>query len=175
MNDPFQWFAVYLRSRHEKAVNEEMHARGIETFLPLREILSQWKDRKRRVQVPLFGGYIFVHVPIRQRRLDVLNVPGVVRIIGLNNAPEPVPDQEIEAVQAFLNTTIRYDPYPYLTVGRRVEIKRGALKGVEGILLKKKNKFTFVLSVHLIQQSVALEIDASDIEPVNSCSIPTSL
>ena len=165
MDDALRWYAVYSRSRHEKTVCEELQRRGIETFLPLREILSQWKDRKRRIQIPLFGGYVFVHVPIRQRRLDILKVPGVVRIVGLNNTPEPVPDAEIESVQVFLKTTIRYDPYPYLAVGRRVEIRRGALKGLQGILIKKKNKFKFVLSVHLIQQSVALEIDASDIEP----------
>ena len=165
MDDALRWYAVYSRSRHEKTVCEELQRRGIETFLPLREILSQWKDRKRRIQVPLFGGYVFVHVPMRQRRLDILKVPGIVRIVGLNNTPEPVPDEEIESVQLFLKTTIRHDPYPYLSVGRRVEIKRGALQGLQGVLIKKKNKFKFVLSVHLIQQSVALEIDASDIEP----------
>ena len=160
-----RWYAIRTRSRHEKLVRDRLAAEGIEQLLPTVFRLSQWKDRKRRIQIPLFGGYVFVHVPIRQRRLDILKVPGIVRIVGLNNIPEPVPDEEIESVQVFLKTTIRYDPYPYLAVGRRVEIRRGALKGLQGILIKKKNKFKFVLSVHLIQQSVALEIDASDIEP----------
>lgn len=166
MDEPECWYAVYSRSRHEKVVEQELQRKGIETFLPLREILSQWKDRKQRVHVPLFSGYVFVHVPVRQRRLDIMKVPGVVRIVGFNNIPETIPDEEIEAVQAFLQTTIKYDPYPYLNVGRRVEIRRGSLKGLQGILVKKKNKFKFILSVHLIQQSVALEIDASDVEPI---------
>lgn len=166
MEEPERWYAVYSRSRHEKVVQAELQRKGVETFLPLREILSQWKDRKQRVHVPLFSGYVFVHTPIRQRRLDIIKIPSVVRIVGFNNNPEPIPDGEIEAVQAFLDTTIKYDPYPYLNIGRRVEIRRGALRGLQGILVKKKNKFKLVLSVHLIQQSVALEIDASDVEPV---------
>ncbi len=166
MDDLTRWYAIYTRSRHEKVVEQELRRKEIETFLPLREILSQWKDRKQRVQVPLFAGYVFVRVPLQQRRLDILKVLGVSRIIGINNNPEPIPDEEIEAVQKFLNTTIKYDPYPYLNIGQRVEIKRGALNGLQGILIKKKNKFKFILSVHLIQQSVALEIDASDVEPV---------
>jgi transcription antitermination factor NusG len=165
MDDPQRWYAVYTRSRHEKIVQQELQRKAIETFLPLREILSQWKDRKQRIQVPLFSGYVFVHVPIQERRLDIVKVPGVVRIIGFDNRPEPIPDKEIEAVQTFLATTIKYDPYPYLNVGQRVEVRRGPLKDLEGILIKKKNKFKFILSVHLIQQSVALEIDASDVEP----------
>ena len=160
-----RWYAVYARSRHEKVVQEELRQKGIETFLPLREVVSQWKDRKKRVQIPLFQGYVFVRVPIHKRRLDIVKAPGVVRIIGFNNKPEPIPDEEVEAVRAFLNTKIRFDPHPYLNVGRRVEIRRGALRGLQGILVKKKNKFKFILSVHLIQQSVALEIHASDVEP----------
>ncbi|MBI2820984.1 MAG: UpxY family transcription antiterminator [Acidobacteria bacterium] len=166
MDEPERWYAVYTRSRHEKTVSEELQRRGIETFLPLREVLSQWKDRRQRIQVPLFRGYVFVRACMRRRRSDIMKVSGVVRIVGFDNKPAPIPDEEIEAVQIFLDTTIKYDPYPYLNVGRRVEIRRGALKGLQGILLKKKNKFKFVLSVHLIQQSVALEIDASEVEPI---------
>jgi len=166
MDDPLRWYAVYARSRQEKKVNEELQQKGIETFLPLREILSQWKDRKKRVQVPLFGGYLFVRAVLRQRRVDIMKVSGVVRIVGFDNTPEPIPDEEIQAVQTFLTTTIKYDPYPYLSIGRRVEIRRGALKGLQGILVKKKNRFKFILSVNLIHQSVAVEIDASDVEPV---------
>jgi len=164
--DETRWYAVYTRSRHEKVVEAELQRKSIETFLPLREILSQWKDRKQLVQVPLFTGYIFVHAPINQRRLDIVKVPGVARIIGFNNNPEPIPDEQIQAIQTFLQTTIKYDPYPYVKVGQRVEIRRGALRGMQGILVKKKNKFKFILSVDLIQQSVALEIDASDVEPI---------
>lgn len=161
-----RWYAVYTRSRHEKVVEEELQRKSIETFLPLREVLSQWKDRKQRVHIPLFTGYLFVHVPMQQRRLDIVKVPGVARIIGFDNRAEPIPDEQIQAIQTFLQTTIKYDPYPYVKVGQRVEIRRGALRGMQGILLKKKNKFKFILSVDLIQQSVALEIDASDVEPI---------
>ena len=159
-----RWYAVYTRYRHEKAVHDELLSKNVETFLPLREVMSRWKDRIQRVHVPLFPGYVFVHADVRRRKLDIVKVPGVARIVGFNSYPEPIPDHEMEAIRVFLNTTIRYDPYPYLTVGKPVEIQRGPLQGLQGIVVRRKGRFKFILSVHLIRQSVALEIDACEIE-----------
>lgn len=161
-----KWYAVYTRSRHEKVVAEELWRKQIESFLPLREVVSQWKDRRKRVQLPLFPGYLFAHVPIRENRLDILKVESVVRIVGFNNQPTPIPDEQIQGVKTLVFSTLEFDPYPYMGIGDRVEILRGPLRGLRGILLEKKNKYKFVLSVDLIQQSVACEIDAAYVEKV---------
>jgi transcription termination/antitermination protein NusG len=165
-DDDLKWYAIYTKSRHEKVVAEELWQKQIESFLPLKEVISKWKDRKKRVQLPLFPGYLFVHVPIQQKRLDIVKVPSVVRIIGLHGVPEPIPDDQIQAVKSLVFSRLPYDPYPYLAQGDKVEITRGPLRGLRGVLVEKKSKYKFVLSVDLIQQSVACEVDASDVEKV---------
>lgn len=166
LDNDLRWYAVYTRSRHEKVVAEELWKKQIEVFLPLHDKVSQWKDRKKTIQLPLFPGYLFVHAPLRDRRLDVLKVDSVVRIIGFNNEPVAIPDEQIQAVKTLVFSTLVFDPYPYLVVGDRVEIVRGPLKGLRGILLEKKNRLKFILSVDLILKSVACEVDASDVEKV---------
>jgi transcription termination/antitermination protein NusG len=164
--DPKCWFAVYTRARHEKVVAEELWQKDIEVFLPLRETVSQWKDRKKSIQLPLFPGYLFVHVPIWKRRLDILKLPSVVRIIGISNEPVPIPDEQVSAVKTLVFSELPYDPYPEIAEGDRVLVRRGPLRGLEGILVEKKSRFKFVITVDLIQQAVACEIDAEDVERI---------
>ena len=161
-----RWYAVYTKSRHEKSVAELLWQKDIESFLPLREALSRWKDRRKLVQFPLFPGYLFVHVRMPDRRLDIVKVPSVVRIVGSNSGPEPVPDVQIQSLKHFVFAEMPVDPYPYLAEGDHVRIIRGSLKGLRGILVEKKSQFRFVLSVDLIQQSVSCEINAEDCEKV---------
>ena len=133
----------------------------------MREILSRWKDRKKRIWIPLFPGYIFVNqIDTPENRYRVLNVPGAVRFVGHEGRPEPIPEDQILSVRRFLEASISIDPYPYLRVGRRVEIIAGPLKGIVGILVYKKGRFRFVLQVDLIRQAVSVEIDASDVRPL---------
>lgn len=164
--DSIQWYAVHTRPRHEKVVAEQLVRRDIECFLPLREVLSRWKDRRKRVQFPLFPGYLFVHAEIRKSRLDILKVDSVVRILGFNGKAEPVPTDQIEAVKKLVYSTLPYDPFPHLAVGDRVRIVKGPLRGLVGVLVEKKNRYRFVLNIDLIQQSVSCEIDACDVESV---------
>ncbi len=159
-----KWYAVYTKSRHEKVVAEELWQKQIECFLPLQQRYSKWKDRTKLVQFPLFPGYLFVHTDMRRRRVDILKVPSVVRIVGFNGTPEPIPNEQVQGVKNLVFHQMRFDPHPYLHAGDRVRIIRGPLRGVEGILLEKKNRYRFVLSIDLIQQSVACEIDADDVE-----------
>jgi transcription antitermination factor NusG len=166
MGEP-AWYAVCTRSRFEKKLLWELTERSVDVFLPMREILSRWKDRKKRIWVPLFPGYIFInHINTPENRYRVLNVPGAVRFVSINGRAEPVPEYQIDAVRRFLEADIAVDPYPYMQVGRRVEIIAGPLKGIQGILVQKKGRFRFVLKVDLIQQAVSVEIDASDIRPL---------
>jgi transcriptional antiterminator NusG len=161
------WYALYTRSRFEKKLMAELSNRSIEVFLPMREVLSRWKDRKKRIWLPLFPGYIFVnHILTPANRHRVLNIPGAVRFVGHEGHAEQVPDEQIDAVRRFLEASISIDPYPYLQVGSRVEVTAGPLKGIQGILVKKKGKFRFVLQVDLIRQAISVEIDASDVRPV---------
>ncbi len=157
------WYAVTTRSRHEKAVAEQLWQKEIECFLPLHEVVSKWKDRFKKVQFPLFPGYLFVHVPIQERRLDILKVPSVVRIIGFNGEPESIPEAEVQAVKQLVFSTLPYDPYPYIVKGNRVEIVRGPLRGLQGSLVEKKGTLRFILSIDLIQEAVACEVDACDV------------
>ncbi|MEE8160245.1 MAG: UpxY family transcription antiterminator [Acidobacteriota bacterium] len=160
------WYAVTTRSRHEKVVAEQLWQKEIECFLPLRDVLSQWKDRRKKVQFPLFPGYLFVKVHMKDRRVDILKVPSVASIVGLNGHPLPIPAEQLDSVKRLVFSTLPYDPYPYIVEGDRVEIIRGALQGLQGILLEKKGRYRFILSVDLIQQAIACEVDSCDVEKI---------
>jgi transcription termination/antitermination protein NusG len=158
---PNEWFAVYTRPRHEKKVAEQLTNKGIQVFLPLRTVISHWKDRRKEVQFPLFTGYVFVHI-VLEDRLSVLRIPGVVQFVASEGKPVAIPDYQIDAVRQLVNSGLKYDPYPYVKEGMRVTIRNGPLKGVEGLVLAKRKKHLLVLSVDLIQQSASLEIDIND-------------
>lgn len=159
------WYAIYTCARHEKSVSQQLERKSIEHFLPLYEALHRWKDRRVRVQLPLFPGYLFVHVTPSQR-LKVLEVPSVVRMVGFNGTPAVLPDEEILSLRTGLDGNLRVEPYPYLKVGRRVRVVRGPLSGREGILVRKKDCLRLVLSIDLIMRSMAVEVDAADVEPL---------
>jgi transcriptional antiterminator NusG len=162
-----KWYALYTRSRFEKKMLSELTDRRFEVFLPMREILSRWKDRKKRIWIPLFPGYIFInHVDTPENRYRVLNVPGAVRFVGFEGHANPIPEEQIQYVRKFLEASIAIDPYPYLQAGSRVEVIAGPLKGIRGILVEKRGRFRFVLQVDLIRQAVSVEIDASDVCPL---------
>lgn len=160
-----RWYAIYTRSRHEKSVGDLLQRRRVETFLPLYETLRRWRNGAHHVWLPLFPGYAFVHIAL-QDRLEVLTVPGVVRLVGFNGAPIPLADIEVEGLRQALAVGVKAAPHPYLTVGRRVRITAGALAGQEGILVRRKGKAEVVLSIDLIQRSVLVSVDAGWLEPV---------
>ena len=160
------WYAIHTRSRHEKVVRDQFTAKGITHLLPLYLKRSVWKDRVKMIEVPLFGGYIFGHFAL-QNRLQILTTVGVVRLIGINGTPISVPEKQIEGVRTMVEQHLPYDPHPYLSEGMRVRVMRGPLTGTEGVLVEKKRHFRFIISVDLIQKSVAVDIDSADIEPVS--------
>jgi transcription antitermination factor NusG len=160
------WYATYTRANHEKRVQEQLEQSSVESFLPLYEECRRWKDRKMRLQLPLFPGYVFVHLALRDR-LRVLQIPGVVRLVGFNGDPVPLTESDIEALRTALDGRSILQPHPYLTVGRRVRIKDGPLKGMEGVLIRKKNIFRLVVSISLIARSASVEIDTANVERIN--------
>jgi transcription antitermination factor NusG len=161
-----QWFAAYTTPRHEKHVSEVLAERNIETFLPLYRMVRQWKKScPITLELPLFPCYLFVRIS-RSARGTVLGLPGVVSIVGSPKEPWPLPHLEIEALR--LGTQMgKTEPHPYLKVGERVRIKGGSMAGVEGILVRKKNEFRFVLTLEAIMRSVAVEVDAQDLELID--------
>jgi transcription antitermination factor NusG len=159
------WYALRTRSRHEKIVRDQLANQGIEPLLPTVKRLSQWKDRKKEIEIPLFSGYCFVRFA-SEHKLPVLKTIGVVDIVGNGHSPEPIPDEEIMALRMLMTSVLPYDPHPYLHEGMHVEVVRGPLQGVHGILLRKEKRHRLVLGVRLIQQAAAVEIDVADVVPV---------
>ena len=159
-----RWYAAYTSANHEKRVAKQLKERAVDHFLPLYESARRWKDRRVRLEFPLFPGYVFVRLALRDR-LKVVAVPGVARLVGFNGVPAALPEQEIEALKRGLEQGLRAEPHPYLTVGRRVRVRKGPLTGTEGILRRWKANWRVVLSLELIQRSVSVDLDASDVEP----------
>jgi transcription antitermination factor NusG len=162
-----RWYAVQTRSRFEKAVRTELSTWGIDHYLATFQDVHQWKDRKKVVEVPLFSGYIFVRLQdIESARLQVLKTNGVVRILGVGGRIEPVPDFEIDSIRQLLVSGKQCYPHPFVREGSWVRMRRGPLAGVEGRLIRVKSQTRLVLSVELLSQSVAAEVDAWDVEPI---------
>ncbi len=160
-----QWFAAYTCPRHEKRVREQLERRAVENFLPVYEAVHRWKDRRARVELPLFPGYIFVRIPAIER-LRVLEVPSVVRLVAFNGQPTPLPERDIDILRQGLTGEVKALPHPYLKVGRRVRVKRGVMAGLEGILQRRKEGFRLVISIDLIMRSLSIEVDAADVVAV---------
>ena len=160
------WYAVSTRSRQEKVAASMLENLAIENFLPLAMERRQWSDRKQVVNVPLFPGYLFVRIPLlRELQLRVLKVPGVVRFIGNQSGPQAIPDAEIDGVRTVLSHRIQCVPCPTPKVGDRVRISRGVLEGIEGTFVRSGSDTRLVISVEMIQQSIAIHVDSSDVEP----------
>lgn len=159
-----RWYAAYTTANHEKRVTAQLQERSMEHFLPVYESVRRWKDRKVKLQLPLFPGYVFVRMTLRDR-LRVVQLPGVVRLVGFDGKPSALPDEDVEALQASLHNGARAEPHPYLTTGRRVRVKSGPLMGLEGVLVKRKKRARFVVSLQLIQRAMALEVEEAELEP----------
>jgi transcription antitermination factor NusG len=163
MHEASDWWALYTRHQHEKTVAEMLSAKGFEVFLPLYESIRRWKDRSKMLTLPLFPCYVFVRGGLN-RRLQVVTTPGVHMILFRGETVAIIPEAEIQAIRKVVEGPFRVEPHPFLKCGERVRVTRGSLEGVEGVLVRKKNLYRLVLSVDMMAQSVAVEIDATDVE-----------
>lgn len=169
-----RWYAVWTRSRQEKAAAGALAQVGIHYYLPLRPELRQWSDRKQLVEVPLFSGYLFVYVnPLKEARLKVLKVPGVVAFVGNQTGPLPIPNKEIEDIQTVLASGANCSVQPSLKEGDRVRVVRGALAGVEGMLVRANSESRLLISIDMIRQSLAVSISSADVERVGAHPVGT--
>jgi transcription antitermination factor NusG len=158
------WYAIWTRSRHEKIVRDQLDRKHVDVFLPTIGKWSRWKDRKKKIDWPLFPGYVFARF-VADERIGVLKVDGVVQIISNNGVLSPIPEEEIESIKTLVNSELAYDPVPLVKEGDMVRVVHGPLKGVVGRLMRKGAHARLVLSVDLIGQAVSVEIDAADVKP----------
>lgn len=161
-----EWFALYVKSRHEFVTNGELQKKGIETFLPSVKISRQWKDRRKLIDFPLFPGYLFVHIyPNPEEFINVFKTRGAVKFISAGQGyPTPVPLEEIRSLKLVNESGKELDIYPHIKEGTWVRVRRGPLKGAEGILNKKEDQYMFMVNIKLLGRSVGLKIYADDIE-----------
>jgi len=160
------WYAVYTRHQHEKNVARALVGKGFEAFLPLYTAIHRWKDRDKQLSLPLFPCYVFLRSPL-DRWQPILTIPGVHSVLGFGGERSMIPDSEVEAIRRMVGCPLKAEPHPFLKCGDRVQLRAGPLQGLEGILLRKRSVWKLVVSVEMLQRSVAVEVDASMVERVS--------
>jgi len=166
----FPWYALQVRTRYERVVAEHLGGQGFAWFLPLSKERKRWSDRIKEVESPLFPGYLFCRFDA-QNRLPILKTPGLVQIVGYNRQPIAVDEGEINAIQTLVASGVPNQPCSFVEIGDRVRIDSGSLRGLEGILVESRGRHKFVLSVTLLQRSVAVEIDSFSVTPCHRDSL----
>ncbi len=165
--EPPAWFALTVKHQHERSVEGVLSASGVTTFLPLYRSRRQWSDRSKELDAPLFPGYVFGQFEPSQRA-RVLRTPGVSTIVGFGGLPAQVASHEIDGIRAALASKLPIGPWPYPKPGDRVRVESGPLRGVEGILLRESGALRLVLSVEMLQRSLAVEVEAAMVSPVRN-------
>lgn len=164
------WFAVQTRTRYENFAAKQLSGRGYEVFLPFYQCKRRWSDRMQEFEVPLFPGYLFCRFNLLDR-LPILTAPGVIQIVGIGKTPIPVDEEEVIALQTAVRTGVPRQPWPFLKLGQKVKVEAGPLSGLEGVLLNFKGRYRLVLSVSLLQRSVAVEVDSAWVTSVSQQSV----
>jgi transcription antitermination factor NusG len=161
------WYAVQTRARHEKVIAGRLREQGIETFLPLVTEVHRWSDRRKQVEIPMFGCYVFVNLELtNEQRYRVCSLDGVFSFVGVRGQGIPIPHEQIEGIRTLIGEKLPWSNHPFLKIGQRVRIRGGALDGVEGILVARNGDRTLVVSVDAIQRSLAVRIEGYDVEPL---------
>ncbi len=161
------WYAVYTKHQHEKSATNFLTRKGFEVLLPLYRAPHRWKDRVQVVALPVFPCYLFLRTKL-ERKLEILQTPGVFWLVGNGGHASLMPNCEIESIRKITESSEWFEPHPYLKSGDRVRVLSGPLAGVEGILTRIKNRYRVVLSVELLQKAVAVEVDISAVERLES-------
>lgn len=161
------WFAIQTYPRHEKRISGQLALKRVDHFLPIMSRYSQWSDRRKLVEFPLFPCYLFVHiVPSPEYRMQILQVAGVIAFVGPGRQPAPIPDNQIEDVRTLIKSKVALDPYPFLKIGQRVRVRGGALDGIEGILLRRNGARRLIMSVDNLERSLSICVEGLEIEGV---------
>jgi transcription antitermination factor NusG len=161
------WHALYTRHQHEKSVAQILAHKGHEIFLPLICATHQWRDRAKQLWLPLFPGYVFIRGGF-DRQLQILSTPGMITVVGWAGHPAIIPQGQIDTVRQMIDSSLGVEPHPFLQCGDRVRVETGPLRGIEGLLVRKKNDFRLVVSVEILGSSAAVEIDISSVKRIGS-------
>jgi transcriptional antiterminator NusG len=167
------WFALHVRSRFEVSVASHLHGKGYECFLPTFKSRRRWSDRIKEIEAPLFPGYLFCRFNVLDR-FPIVTTPGLIQIVGFNKAPVPVMESEIAALQHLIGSKLQHEPWPYLKAGAKVIIEAGPLAGLEGIFIESKGSHRLVLSVTLLQRSVAAVVDSAFVRPLPEAHVASN-
>jgi len=162
-----RWYAAFTKHQHEKRVTQVLTNKGFETFLPLYREVHRWKDRDKTLCLPLFPCYVFVRTNL-ERKLDILQTPGICWLVGRGGYAWPIPDHEVDPIRSLAGSSAKFEPHPFVACGDRVRVRSGPLLGIEGIIIRARNQHRLVLSVQLLKQSAAVEVDLSDVERVSA-------
>jgi transcription antitermination factor NusG len=171
-NNGERWYAIRVQSKFESLASQVLLGKGYDSFLPLYKSIRKLSDRKKTLELPLFPGYLFCRCNPGEQLLPILTTPGVMGIVSAGRTPLPVEDQEIAGLQLMLRSGADPEPWPYLNSGSKVLIERGPLAGLEGIVVQNVNRWRVVVSVDLLQRSVAAEIDSSWVREVRPQLVP---
>jgi transcription antitermination factor NusG len=161
----FPWFALQVRPGYETVTTRLLSQKGYGPFVPTHKETRRWSDRIKQLEQPLFPGYVFCRIDLRNR-LPILKTPGVVLILGTGKTPEAIPDVQIAALQAIVKSGLEAKPYPFLDVGERVRMEDGPLRGIEGIVVEVRTRARLILSIALLQRSISIEVDRSWVTPI---------
>jgi transcription antitermination factor NusG len=164
------WYALYTRPRFEKKVDFTLRKKGLESYLPLQTIFRQWSDRRKKIEEPLFSGYVFVRIPLRDR-IFAVQTDGVVRMVSFNGTPSPIPDAEINAIKNILERADCFETTQYLAIGNRVEVIRGPFKGVRGLLSEHRGRKRLLIGIEQIRQAISVEVSEADVHPLREKEI----
>lgn len=167
------WLAIYTRHQHEKSVAQFLAEKRMEVFLPLYDTAHRWKDRVKRLSLPLFPNYVFVFGGLTNRG-PILSTPGIYDFVRVAGLPAVIPSEQIEAVRRVVEGGLQAEPHPFLKSGDRVRVKSGPLAGVEGLLVRKKGLYRLILSVEMLVRSIAVEVEVADVERVSGRSFTTA-
>jgi transcription antitermination factor NusG len=167
------WFALHVKPRHEKSVEQQLNTRLLEAHSPFYSAQRRWSDRVKSVEFPLFPRYVFCRFSFEDR-LSVITLPSIISVVGFGGVPCPIPDPEIEMIKSMVASRLPLMPWPCLQIGERVRICHGPLSGLEGILIREKAAFRVVVSIQLLQRAVAVEVERDLVAPVTSRKPPAS-
>jgi transcription antitermination factor NusG len=168
------WYAAYTYPRHERSVEKNLAALGVDVFCPTFSVENSWKDRRVTIHCPLFPGYVFTRIHLSER-IKVISHPSVLRLLSFNGVPVPIPDCEIDAIRLCVVARCKLESHPFVETGMRARVRDGLFSGVEGIVIRKNNKLGLVVSISAIHQSVVLDIDPGSLQPLRQEEILPSI
>lgn len=159
------WYALKTKYHHEKKVDIRLKAKGLTSYLPLQTVYRRWSDRLKPINEPIFSCYLFVYIPLCER-LKILETDGVVHLVSFNGHPSPIPEKQINSIRFIIEKIRSVKQVNFFVPGKKVRIRQGILKGIEGFLIRDNNNHRFVIAIDTINQGISIDIDANDLEAI---------